>query len=179
MTLFCHDFRSCMMFVDPAFSLQLCSVSPLLHCHLRQSAMSPTSMKRRLPHPFYSPPVTFVHHTVSGALSLLGEDNWNNWSRERFIRLIVLEIGVIVVWPCGCGISGKAHDRSVGYRGCSPPGCQAKGRRKGVFKDTPPMSLNSNQFQQFSIVLSAENEAWTQEHVKAFKTWTITKQKYL
>lgn len=66
MTLFCHDFRPCMMFVDPASSLQLCSVSPLLHCHLRQSAMSPTSMKRRLPQPFYSAPVTFVHHTVSG-----------------------------------------------------------------------------------------------------------------
>lgn len=75
-----------------------------------------------------------------------------------FIWLTILEIGVVVAWPWACGTSGKAHDRSIGYTGCSPHECQEK-RRKGVFKDAPPMSLNSKQFQQLSIVLSAENEA--------------------
>lgn len=108
------------------------------------------------------------------ALSLLGEDNWNNLSRKIYSAHHSRDRShcrlALWLWDFH-----KVHDRSIGYRGCSPPGCQAKGRRKGVLKDAPPMSINSNQFQQFSIVLSAENEAWRQEHVKAFKTWTITK----
>lgn len=160
---------------QPSFQSAIVFSLIIITLLLRQSAMSPTSVKHHLPQPFYSPPVTFVQ----AALSLLGEDNWNNLSRERFIWLTILGIRVIVTWPCGCGTSGKAQDRSIGYRGCSPHRYQAKGRRNGVFKDAPPMSLNSNQSQQFSRVLSAENEAWTQEHEEAFKIWAIIKLKYL
>lgn len=142
--------------------------------------MSPTSMKRRLPQPSYSPPVTFVNHEVSGSFISVRRNNWNNLSGERFIWLTALRERShcrLALWLA----VGLLEKHTTGE--LATEAAHLMGFRKREERVCSGCTSNESKLQTvlaaLKKMLSSENDAWTQEHEVAFKIWTITNTKIL